>query len=187
MAIITTTITPGQQLLGFEGLGYEDRIQTPAPVLEVRPYVAGETIPSPGAANNQAFDCTAQLQKGYAYVLMDLFVNIAGPSSGNGFPQGLHCTFRSANTGASRQVLLDLVNTQLSYATNATPYRSYSLQVKPTMVMIPDDGASVSLSVYGYNATANDGAHTYRQIARLLQFDITQAHGVALNTPLPTR
>lgn len=187
MAITTTTITPLQQILGFEGLGFEDRLQTPAPVLEVRPYVAGTTIPNPGAGNNQAFDCTAVLPQGYAYVLMDLFVNIAGPSSGNNFPQGLHCTFRSANTSASRQILMDVINTQVSYATNATPYRAYTLQVKPSIVMIPDDGASVSLSVYGYNATANDGAHTYRQMARLLQFDIAQAHGVGLNTPLPTR
>lgn len=189
MATVTTTITPTQTPFPFSG--YTEPISDYSGVArgEIR-FSGSATVAAPGAGNNQQVTATISPDPDYAWVLHDLVFTIAANTgSAVAFPDAVQAYVTDGGTAATRSMFfsMEMVSHGLAFH-NALPYKIYSLQdTYHGVVLSPYPASTPALQVRTYNTTANDVAYTAAVDGRIIQYDISQAHHLAVNSPIPTR
>lgn len=190
MAIDTTTLTPSQIPFWYSGIPAITRQSSPVPIGEIRLAALGQTIPNPGAGDNQRLEVAASLPANYTYVLTDVMLRILRNTAGtNQWGQSVECLWRNAASGQTTESAIELFNRNvIQVGGTNVPERIYTADKLPSYVTPPASmGDQVSMFLDVVNQTANDGAYTVHFFARVLCFSMLQASNYGANAPLYIR
>lgn len=187
MAVITTAFTPTPSRFDFQGIPEPAEEKTSLPRAEVVFEASSQSIPAPGAGNNQRFTISCDLPSGYAYVFMDAGVLVSGASAGgNNFVDVLGSQFGRSSTSA--QFYAQFKSEGITYGSSGLQQQLFRpLQRYSGVVMPMSPEAEPNMTVWGHNTTADDIAYVCNFKLRFLQFDIAQSYRVAVNAPIPVR
>jgi len=187
MAVETTTFTPKLIKFGFEGISDAASDTTAVPRQELFYTQSGENILSPPAGDSQSVELTFRLPFGFAYVITDVNFSIFGADAGDW--SGQANGYIANDTPAQADIIAHFGGWTFGspVGDGGLVFRTYSFQELPSWVFIPqsNDGALVRFIT---SSNQIDGGTVGLQfVARFLQYDVSQAHHFAVNTPIPTR
>lgn len=185
MAQIQTTITPAARIFPFTGLGETGQQRSMLPRAEVVFSGIDVAVTIAGAGDSQRLLIDCQLPLNFAYAIAECSLQLKSTDVVNWKPIGKLALQDSDATGRTFQTSVELESrgtievVSSALARVWTPNRPLPRIV---MLQVPGEAQSrVDLSVS--NATLDQAAGTAIFYVRVLQYDITQAHSVLVNTP----
>lgn len=188
MAVVTTSLTPGQRYFPFTGFTPQSDRTSDARA-EVVAFISGGSITLSGVGDTQRLLVTIDMPLNFAYVITDFLMELVSTAGDVfGFAADGQALLLTSTSGAIVTIPLGVVSDGVAENAVTVDSRSYHLAGKWSGVMIPDTSSDqIRLQVVMANPTTNQGAYTIQLAARFLQYDIMQAHDLRVNTPIPVR
>lgn len=191
MAVVITSITPSVDVFPFKGYFDLDADKTAAARAEVKVFWDNEAVALVGAGDNQLVKVQVNLPRNFAYCLVDAAVAIKKSAATTyNFDLTAESQFSDATTVANRTVEASMrfdasaVGTIDDGGLEGAIYHPAQIF---SGVLIPQQQSQCVFIWRVFNSTANDTAYTCGGNLRFLQFDISQANHLAVNSAIPTR
>lgn len=190
MAIVTTTLDAKQYFFPYAGYVDADVAVSPIPRGEIRVHtLTPDSIPAPGAGNNQVLTISETLPANFAYVLMDFNLEVFTGTAGTfNFPAQGDCRLTDSLTQGTSKVFapMGLTSEGVGFRSNGVESRVYRLVERYKGTVVPQ---TTQGQLFGalYNSTANDVSYSAILSARFLQYDVDQANYYGINNAIATR
>ena len=188
MATITTTPTLNERIFPFVGTNEVISRRTDLPRSTVRYSCVDVSIPASGAGNDRAISCSMAMPENFAYALTEVEALVRGPAGGDiGFETAFSQIELFVGSTRVRRVPLSYKFDQ-GVQMSSVYRKSNVFRVEPPKeVFLPDAEGMMFLTFQLMDATINGPDALFSFNCRFLQFDVNQAHHVAVNTPTLTR
>lgn len=189
MATVTTTITPTTTPFAYSGFNEPWAEGTALARGELRFNNSGTNIAATGAGDNQQVTITLNLSSLFAWVLCDFSVLLTSNASETvNFADQAQLFLTDASDSSLRTVFanMELISQGTNFHSGVgqklyMPRRTYS------GVVISPLGGAPQLQARFFNTQAQDAAYTGSVDGRFLQYDLSQANHVAVNSAVPVR
>lgn len=188
MATTTTNLTPAAELFGFTGLPGALQERSAVPRQEVIFNIIDGDITVAAGGADQDLSITCNLPVNFSYALMEVHLAINGADAadwgnsalaiwtdGDATDRTIACLFEGTSKGVAGT----------SSSSFGALSRQYTFADKPTVILLPANEPKLVLKVA--NSTIDGAAMNTHFMARMLMFDIDQAHHWEVNTPMPIR
>lgn len=188
MATTLTSIIPTPELFGFTGLPNPLQEQSVIPRQEVLFNVVDETVTVAAAGEDQSVDILCLLPVNFAYALSGIFMSITGTDAAAWDPVSL--AIWTDGDAINRKLVATIGGLSLGTCSNpSTSFgplaRAYNFEPLPQVLLLPRDEQRLRVKVG--NVSIDGAAMKVNFMARMLMYDISQAHHHAVNTPIPVR
>lgn len=193
MATTTTTLVPDVVELPYIRGGDEAEVwRSNAPRGEkfftVAPSSTNITIAAAG--EDQLITMQMILPSGFAYVLVELHATMFGADIGD-WDTSARCEYKNNLTTNSATILAGMKCTSdgLWHAATTLPGTDMTVSAGDLYkgIMLPMLETDAAITFQWFNTTIDGIAMTFRMFARVLVYDINQAHHQAVNAPVPVR
>lgn len=187
MATVTTTIAPTLKLFPFTGFTEPYAERTSAARAEVLASARNQVVAAAGAGDNQEVSVVIDLPVNFAYALVDYCLSINNSAAGATYNFARNGSlFLFDTTGAAGRTLDVPIGLEGVEAVNDEDkpqvfYRPFN--VWKGIVQAAAPGSQVRAIAELFNTTAADGAYAVDISARFIQYDVTQRHNFAVNSP----
>lgn len=183
MAVTTTNIPIVPSIFGYSTLEGDLIQRSNAPRGEVVFSTNNAAVTVAGSGDTQLLALTMVLPQNYAYVLVDLFLELQALDQTDWERDAL-CVINATEMQALKfNLTAQGISTFTSGGIQSLSYHPHEL---PKALLRPV-GSGTSMSINVRNMVIDGLASGVTTYARFLQFDIAQHHNVAVNTPLLTR
>lgn len=189
MANIQTVFAPDPVLFGFTGLpGGAQLDKTAYPRQEVLFKILDGDVTISGVGDTQDIAITCDLPQNFAYALSEIFLEIHGDDVATWDVAALGILQDGTNVGRTMNLCFEGLGKNVMFNTSGSfgPLsRAYQFVSIPQVILVPTDAPSLKIKLG--NDTTDQSAMNINFVARLLMFDISQAHSAQVNTPIPIR
>ena len=183
MATTQTDITPTQRIFPFTGIPDVSSVRSDLPRAEIRGFVADQDIAQAGLGNDRVVVFTQVMPANFSYALVSCsFVFFAGTGETTDFTSAYSYVQIGTVAGNRRYIPLETKVSSSEATQTIRAFYQFSL-VPPKEVLMPDPGQDVRLIVSVPDPVDNGPANICNFHSRFLQFDVSQAHHVQVNTP----
>lgn len=189
MAVVTTNIVPTQLQFPFSGFREPRAEVTSDARAEILAFVAGGSITLSGVGDTQRLIVTIDLPLNFAYVITDYVMELVGTAGDVfGFAAQGQAQLLNAVAAATQNIPVGVTSDGIAENAVTVDSRNYRLASKWSGVLLPSTSSDrIRMQLVMANPTTNQGAYTINLSARFLKYDISQAHDLRVNTPIPTR
>ena len=191
MATTTTSLTPAAELFAFTGLVNQLQEQSYIPRQEVVFKVLDTAVTAAVLTEDQEINISCLLPVNFAYALSGIFLCLSGADAADWDDVALALWTDGGTVGTPTRTLIAPIE-GLSHGTSFNSTSSFGPLVKtynfgplPQLLILPS--AQPQLVVKLGNTVIDGVAMKVNMTARMLMYDISQAHHYAVNTPVPTR
>lgn len=183
MGTVNNVVVPVEEIFPFTGFGQFVQDRSNAPRSVVTYTVLNEVIVAATGGNDRLININIELPKNFSYALIESNAMVA---SAVGVANGCVSAFAQIQVfnpaGKVRRIPTVYNHVQSAVLQNGNSSSVFDFE-KPSEVFLAPAGGSLFYSNQYFDPTVNGGELGFNLSVRFLQFDVSQTHNVAVNTP----
>jgi len=188
MATDTITVVPRVSRFGFTGIGDVASERTKLPRAEIQYTLVAEPIAASGAGDDRRVTMQLFPPPNFAYVIAELECVIYGANNVDcGFNTGYCAVPHNIAGVATKSVPFPLANMTTAKLQDFPQHQTFFATDLPNEIFFGLPGETYFIVANFMDPTNAGPAATMHFNMRLLQYDISQVHHVAANTPTLVR